>query len=343
MLGFRQRVGVPIAAGLAMMGISRGASAKTVVTPFGEADDSCVHETPMGGAIDVQTGDVRLGDKVVDHFPPCAVSWQLQVPYASRYKLPSPTLQGTWVTWTNAEWPLISGQNYPFDGFYAYWTVPTNPQPPSGDNPVEFFFNSLTNTQYNNSEGVGCPSGSMLIQPVLQWGASSAGGGQYWSIASYEVYGCSGSPACQTGCTIGHSPIVNVAQGDVIWGSMWQTASSPDTWEIYTEYTNSSTSGYTYNTIYNIPNTWDKFGSAQGGVLENYITACDDLSTDNSITFYEDGAYVADPSWSSSYEVDYYGANLLTWSGYNANYPSPSCSYNYSIPNDYSSTLTWKE
>jgi hypothetical protein len=69
---------------------------------------------------------------------------------------------------------------------------------------------------------------------------------------------------------------------------------------------------YTYNTM-TISSSVPKFGSLQGGVFESYINSCNDLSRDNWITFYNDGAYVAYPSWNSFDEVDAYGANLLTF------------------------------
>lgn len=342
MLCLRQRLGFFIIAGLAMTAISRPASAKTVMTPFGAADDSCVHETPKGAGIDVQTGDVRLNGKIVDHFAPCSVSWQLDLPERKSDRTEVPAPGSGWFAWSDAQEPTISGTKYPFDSAYSYLTVPTKPSPPSGDSPLEYYFMSLENNQGLSSNGTDCGSNIAIIQPVLQYGTNSGvGGGAYWSMAAYEVYGCSGS-ACQTGCSVGHSPYETIAAGDEIYGQIWQTASNLDEWEIRWDDWTSST--YTYNTIYNIPNSWPKFGSFQGGVNEMYnLGSCQDLSTDNSLTFNNDGVYVADPSWNSNYEVDIYGNNLLSWQGWHNTSLGCTPSVSIDTSNTDNSTLTWVE
>lgn len=59
--------------------------------------------------------------------------------------------------------------------FKTSWTVPSNPVDQS--NQTIFIFNGIQN--YGANFGI--------LQPVLQWGTSAAGGGQYWSIASWYV------------------------------------------------------------------------------------------------------------------------------------------------------------
>ena len=342
MLGLKQRFALFIVAGLAIVGVSRQASAKTVVTPYGPADESCVHETPMGGNIDVQSGDVMVNGAVVDHFAPCSVSWQTQLPQKQGGNVIPPGFVGGWYAWSDVQAVSVGGAVRPYDQLGAQWTIPTNPRPPSGDTALEYFFPSLQNNQGLSNNGTGCGSSNniMIIQPVLQWGNNGSNGGEYWSMASWEVWGCNSD--CTTGCSSAHSPYVTtISQGDTIIGTIWQTASNNDAWEIYTDDTTSNY--YTWNTVANIPNSWPKFESAQGGVLEDYNvnSSCTDLSPDNSITFDEAGVFEAYPSWNSYYEVDYYGANLLSW-GHWYSGRSPNCSWS-SAANSTLTTLTWTE
>ncbi|KAJ7826368.1 hypothetical protein B0H14DRAFT_2595838 [Mycena olivaceomarginata] len=63
----------------------------------------------------------------------------------------------------------------PISEFKTYWTVPAAPSAWNGQ--LLYFFNGLqplTGT-------------SAILQPVLQYGVSPAGGGAYWSIASWYV------------------------------------------------------------------------------------------------------------------------------------------------------------
>lgn len=73
-----------------------------------------------------------------------------------------------WITytyWTNSS-------TTPISYFNTNWTVPPAPAVNSGQ--TIFLFNGLQNA--NN-----------ILQPVLQWGPSAAGGGNYWAIANWYV------------------------------------------------------------------------------------------------------------------------------------------------------------
>lgn len=330
-----------IMSGLMASAVVREAAAKTITTPFGPVDDSCVHETPNGGRIDVQSGDVTVQGAVVGHVDACAVSWQLQLPPHRAGDRLTPPASGGWYAWSDTQEATISGTKYPFDDFFEFWNVPTNPSPPSGDTSLQYYWTGLQNNQGLSSNGTGCGSNIMLIQPVLQWGSNGSFGGENWTIASWEVWGCNSS--CGS-CSVGHStPETNVSAGDTIEGEMYQTASNLDEWHVSISDTTSG--AYTNNNLYNIPNAWPKFGSGQGGVLEmfNVNSSCTDLSTDDSISFSLGGAYAAYPSWNSFYEVDCYGSNnLLSWNAYVISSPSPSCSWNGSVTCS-DTTLTWVE
>src|SRR5580658_2473168 len=355
MLGLGQRLGLFIVAGLAMTGISRQASAGTVMTPFGVADDSCVHETPMGAGIDAQSGDVAVNGKVVDHYGPCAVPWKLKMPKKTSDNEGPPIPATGWYSWSDAQAASISGTVYPYDELYVDWTVPTNPSNVSGDYPIEYMFSGLQNNQSLSSNGTGCGSTMILIQPVLEWGDNTCGGTTpSWQMASWEVWGCTASGSSCTSCNTAHSPWTSVSASDSISGEMWQYANNLDAWEIYM-YDNTS-SAWTYNTLYNISSSSPKFESAQMGVFEAYnlppsgnpktcttiasLAHCSDLSHADSLTFDLVGAYQADPSWNSFYETDAYGSNQLSWGGWVATSPSPSCSWWNSVTST-TTDITW--
>jgi hypothetical protein len=332
-----KRVGLFVASGFLAAGmLSREASAKPIMTPFGEAEDSCVHEIPMGGNLDTETGTVTVNGKVVDQHSKCTSGWQMNSrPTAS--KLPA---TGGWYAWTDAQNPSISGTNYPFDAAYTDLWVPTDPSPPAGDSPIIYLFSSLENNQALSNNGTGCNSSNTtaIIQPVLQWGQNGSLGGPHWYMAAYEVYWCDSD--CSTNCSVGHSPFVQVSAGDALGGSMWQTAhGTTDTWEIRWDDANGL---YTWNTM-TVASWVPKFGSFQEGVLEAYnINSCADFSPDNSLKFWNFGVYVAYPSWNSYDEADVFGSNILSFSHNTASEPT-NCSQNASLNSTEDSTITWVE
>jgi hypothetical protein len=89
------------------------------------------------------------------------------------------------------------------------WVVPGPPISP-GDQTL-FFWN-----------GVEPGDTSAVLQPVLQWGTSAAGGGRYWAYASWYVSATHGSH---------YSPLVKVAPGDSVVGTN-TLGSDGATWSI---------------------------------------------------------------------------------------------------------------
>jgi hypothetical protein len=89
------------------------------------------------------------------------------------------------------------------------WVVPGPPISP-GDQTL-FFWN-----------GVEPADTSAVLQPVLQWGSSAAGGGPYWAYASWYVSATHGSH---------FSPLVKVAPGDSVVGTN-TLGSDGATWSI---------------------------------------------------------------------------------------------------------------
>ena len=151
---------------------------------------SLVHQVQAGVAVNVATDVIRLMENanVIEEIPA------------------SPTAPGTvpalgsgWITyfyWNN-------GTGTPVSSFKTMWQVPP---PPSVQDPGEvvFLFNGIQN--YGANFGI--------LQPVLQWGVSAAGGGAYWSVASWYV--TSGGQAF-------HTNLVRVNPDDTLIGVMTLT------------------------------------------------------------------------------------------------------------------------
>jgi len=174
---------------------NQNAPADFVVTPGGYRHKSLVHQVDAGVAIDVQADAIRLVNietaAVIAEIPP------------------SPTAPGTvpalgsgWIAY--AYWN--NGTGTPLSSFSTTWQVPPPPAvQASGE--VVFLFNGIQN--YGANFGI--------LQPVLQWGVSAAGGGPYWSVASWYV--TSGGQAF-------HTNLVRVNPDDTLIGVMTLTGQS---------------------------------------------------------------------------------------------------------------------
>lgn len=172
---------------------------KLVLTPGGYRSSSSVFRIPEGGSIahvgeNVQILDahgnlsVALPSKTTDAVKPEATGW---VAYAY---------------WLN------SGSS-PISSFVSTWTVP--PVPATNHDQTLFLFNSIEPN-----------SGNAILQPVLQWGESAAGGGAYWSVASWYLVGSSTS----------FTTPVRVSAGQSLTGIISLTASSGSKYSYVTSF-----------------------------------------------------------------------------------------------------------
>lgn len=100
-----------------------------------------------------------------------------------------------WIAY--AGWSNGSGSS--ITSFSTTWTVP--PPPSQTDNQLIFLFNGIENFGANFG----------ILQPVLQWGWSEAGGEAAWMVASWYV--------THDGTAL-HSPLVPVKPGDTLTGVM---------------------------------------------------------------------------------------------------------------------------
>ena len=85
----------------------------------------------------------------------------------------TPAFGSGWITF--ASWTNTTGT--PASSFSTTWVIPDPQATQSGQ--VIFLFPGIQNE-------------TMIYQPVLQWGVSAAGGGNYWAVASWYVGGQGG-------------------------------------------------------------------------------------------------------------------------------------------------------
>ena len=177
-----------------------------VLTPGGIRHKSLVRRIQPGNVIDGSQGRLRkvhaLSGKVVADFGLLAkrsgggplMPGNVAHPHAL-----SPALGSGWIVY--ASWTNNTGS--PVSLFKTAWLVP--PPPATKASQTIFLFNGIQNS-------------TMIYQPVLQWGVSAAGGGDYWAVASWYVDG-QGGPAHMSNLT-------QVNPGDVLIGVMTLTGQS---------------------------------------------------------------------------------------------------------------------
>lgn len=266
-----------------------------VITPHGLVHRECVREVGPGEIVDADGGIVSASGERMQ-LPPCThprLNPRTLEPIAAGVRAVAPDVNG-WVEATY--WTSPS----PLGGLVANFPVPSAP---SSNGATIFFF-----------PGSEPADGSTILQPVLQYGPSAAGGGNYWAIASWFC--------CPAGWS-NHSTLISVSSGQTVTGLMSSTCSgSSCNWTVTTRTSAGSTSLAAGNVT--TPFVWNV-----GGVLEAYnVSACSQYPADGQIVFTNvalttQGGGVFVPSWS----------NWLIGG-------SPSC--NYSVNNTVTTaTLTY--
>jgi hypothetical protein len=163
-----------------------------VLTPGGFRSKAFVHKVEKGQGLYFAGHRALLMDlktKGLADIPPVAGE--------------APALGSGWITY--AYWNNGTGNS--INNFVTTWTVPQDPR--SNDGQTIFLFNGIQN--YGANFGI--------LQPVLQWGYSAAGGGAYWSIASWYV---------TTSGQAFHTDLVQVKPGQSLTGQMILTTSTPN-------------------------------------------------------------------------------------------------------------------
>jgi len=133
-----------------------------VRTPGGYRHKSFLHQLKPGQAVRKRNGTLHLQDLADKSLIP--------VPAAIVRAEDLAGSGGGWVTW--ATWVNTSGTA--ISSFATTWVVP--PAPASQSDQLIYLFNGLEDQ-----------TGDNILQPVLQWGVSGAGGGNMWGVASWYV------------------------------------------------------------------------------------------------------------------------------------------------------------
>jgi len=157
-----------------------------VRTPGGYRHKSFVHQLRPGQAVRKRNGTLHFQDLVTKSLTP------VPAPVVSAQNLAGSG--GGWVTW--ATWVNASGRA--ISSFATTWVVPAAPITESDQ--LIYLFNGLEDQ-----------AGDNILQPVLQWGVSGAGGGNTWGVASWYV-----DVSHHAFCT----PLLPVNVGDILVGVM---------------------------------------------------------------------------------------------------------------------------
>jgi hypothetical protein len=174
-----------------------------IVTPGGYRPASKIHLIRTGHVLDGSGGGLRELDatgKIVNDFGPhplrrgtplmpdnvlrleeALVKYPGATLEAARL-VPGRAVPGLGTGWIVAGFWNASGV---ITSFRTSWIVPPPPTTQSGQ--LLYLFNGIQN-------------GSFIYQPVLQWGTSPDGGGNYWAVASWYV-DSQGGPAYKSGLT----------------------------------------------------------------------------------------------------------------------------------------------
>jgi len=256
--------------------MSRAAAVKAhpnwVQVPGAYIRPDCVHEIPLGANVEVN-GDITLAGSVIAHYDSCPEAPILTRGLAKETpkfgEAPSPG--NGWVEDIEMVVPLKSGDSV--DEITGTWTVPA---PPLENGALIYIFNGLEPT-----------SGGVIIQPVLQYGATTAGGligGNYWTIAGWLV-----------NSNAYHSPGVKVSTGDTIRGTTYVTSESAGklNWEIFAQDTTSG--AYSWLSAWSEGIEWNW---AFSGVLETYgMTSCSEFPASLITAFANTTVYHGYPSF----------------------------------------------
>jgi hypothetical protein len=191
---------------------------------MGRFHRSCVYDVGNGAQIDA-SGRAIQRDGATVQYAPCKYKprGQLARPLAPRAdglagpeatNLPPPVTDG----WAEHVSGFANVNSFGFNwinGLASSWPVP--PAPIQFTDQIVYLFSGAEPT-----------SGASIIQPVLQYGTTPAGGGRFWGIASWFV--SSGGNAL-------HSTLMQVSVGDTIQGTLFSnncSASGVCGWTIAT-------------------------------------------------------------------------------------------------------------
>lgn len=207
----------------------------------------CVHEVPDNATID-EHRDVFVDGVFVEHIATCN--------HEPKSAMPGDPFGSRWMIWGEKEAQPEVGLGW-FNSIASTWNVPSFPRIPTSAELI-FLFPSLQATNF-----------SSIMQPVLQWGNSAAGGGLFWAMGNWLVY--DDGTALHTGLQV-------VFPGNIIAGYITQDPLMPCNslgigcgWAI--EYRVNGGALHTMRTVADGPYLF-----AESGVLEIwFVEACAQL------------------------------------------------------------------
>ncbi len=255
-----------------------------VITPFGYFHPSCVFQ--------IEEGETLLADGRVEHangtveakVPVCAYPHYtptgLPVPsYVSKASgAYEPVIRG-WLEYVSTTTSTSYGE------IAATWTVP--PPPATDDYQTLFFFPGLED--YSDE--------LTIVQPVLQFGMSAAGGGNHWAVASWN---------CCIAGVAWNSSLVKVSPGDTILGTIISTCKKGleycAKWKVISQ---DVTTGKK-TTLGKTPAEGQVWNWGFGAVLEVYgVKQCSDFPANGSVVFtvqlYDQNRnLISNPGWAGT-------------------------------------------
>jgi len=275
----------------------------------------CVHEVPNGATVTLgedgqSAGDVTLKGKVIAHYDACpeaAISTRHTASAPNKPgHVPGPPFNG-WVEDSQQNLSLGGGDNIDLEDGYFY--VPNAPSSYTGQ--TIFLFNGIAPAAQN-----------FIIQPVLQYGPSAAGGGKSWAIASWAGPLSNGNYL--------HSPLEGVNAGNVLFGFTEQTAPASSL-NYFVEAYDTTTGAYSY---LNVSSSGIQWSDAYEGVLEVYnVNACNQLPSSGYALFYDSGVDHGYPNFnhvSPSFSGSVFQSGCNDWVYVNNTYTvAPYYDYTY--------------
>jgi hypothetical protein len=199
-----------------------------------------------------------LDGALVAHYNACPEDAIVTRPRARTEGQRNPASAGN--GWVKADqWSVPLRANDDIDYMAGTWMVPSYP---SANGALIYLFN-----------GIESSNASWILQPVLQYGVSPAGGGNYWAIASWLVRSNQAF----------HSSLQTVYPGNLISGFTEMTAISGGTqyWEVEAKDTTTGAYSYLSANVSGQHWTW-----AYAGVLDAYnVTSCSQFPSNGRVVF----------------------------------------------------------
>jgi len=183
--------------GIAMAEIGRGDEEEWVAVPGGYRHRDCVSFLPSGSQIAKEGEGYRVKHPSgYEEYKECAHKEELERGARVHGR--------AWKTWAQYH------NTTAFTSMSAQWAVPSSPT--TQRNQILYFW-----------PGTEPDDNSFVIQPVLQWGNTPAGGANYWAVTSWYV-----------GDFAFFSTLLNATSGSSVGGSM-VFSSTGGGWNIYSE------------------------------------------------------------------------------------------------------------